>query len=315
MRDFFASVRYFLSYVELERMNIGTIVHRFINKEIIPELQRKRDSAKTETEASHIDALIEEYRVYGDPRKPESKIYDRTAANNVRMLAGRSGLNDSDMEDLMQQLALDFFQPVTGGTQVLMDVLRKFRIEEGPLKLNSLWVNTVSLRTQYHIREIKRKVEQTLRLNENDDGEEVNPIDNLVAPSEVDWNHAGEMMDDLYHYVAPKLSRDVFKKMFDMWYEVVKEKGAGIELDRDLYKPLQSEWDIGRSTLFDMWKQKISPHIINFFRQELGDKFVPQIRRTLKLGSVDAITYCCYRQKMAMWVLGGMLRTRIESGE
>lgn len=317
MRDFFASLRRMLAYIDLERLNIGVIVHQFIKEEIIPRLQAKLDAAKTDNEKDRYVKLIAEYEKYSDPKNPESKIYSRTAANVVRTLSQRFRMNDDEMEDLMQQLALEFFQPLRAGGNDLTETLRRIREEEGPLALNKLWMAVVDRRTKYRIRQTQRHhQEKTFEMPENDEGETLNPIEQVPAPSVVDEDYVGQVMKDLPEYIHSKVRNPKFSAMFDIWFEIAQEKGADkVDMKHDVYPILRDRGYIGNdSSMTEQWIG-VKRLILDFFQKELGGQVAPKVKRMLHLSSAEVLTYETYRRSLAAWMLGGVLRGTIEASE
>lgn len=320
MHNLAASLRYFFSYVELERMNIGSVVFMFIRKDIIPKLQKQLAAAKSEAEQARLTGLIEEYTKYSDPRKPESKIYDKTAANIVRANAARSRMNDQDQEDLMQQLAIDFFQPISkGGKQILMNMIRsRFNIDGGPLALNRLWMNTIELRVRQRIRQIQiHNRDETVEVNENDEGEAIDPFGNERAPTRVNESDLNTVLQELPRYVHSKLGNPKFRAMFDIWFDAIQEKGSDkIDMAKDVYDVLRKQGYIGNnSAMTEQFKHTIAGHILNYLKDQLGVEFLPRIKNILHLSSVEAVAYAVYHRKVAAWILGGILRAQIEAGE
>lgn len=319
MRDFFASLRTMLAYTDLERMNLGTIAHQFIKTEIIPRLNRKLDSALTDTDRERIAALIAEYEKYSDPRKQESRIYSKTAANVVRQLAQRSQMGDEEMEDLMQAVALDFFQPLPHGGKDLMQDLGKFKEEDGPIKLNHFWASVVDLRTKFRIRTIQRHhKEKTLSPHESDEGEELDPISQIPAQSPIDESYVQDVMRDLARYIHSHV-KPILAEMFDLWFAAAQEKGPTfVDLKKDVYGVMKDKYPEmypsknSYNTFLDQWPQ-VKRAILNFFQAELGSAGVAGVKKMLRLGTAEALTVVMYRRRLAAWMLGGVLRGTIFS--
>lgn len=327
MRDFFASLRRMLAYVDLERMNLGAVAQQFITDEILPRLEKKLAVARTDNDKARIGALIEEYGKYANPRNPEGKIYSKTAANIVRTLAQRAKLGEDETEDLMQKLALDFFQPLRAGGNDLRDVLTKFDEMGGPLALNRLWMHVVDLRTRYHIREVIRLYkEKTYDLRENEEGEELDPISQVPAPSRVDEGYIQQVMKDLSEYIHSKVKNPKIVEIFDRWFELAQEKGADkVDMKHDVFMPMTEEGRLSiirkgvptnttYSTFNEQWIG-VKRLIVQFFEKELGGEVVPKIKRVLHLSSAEILAYEEFRRRLAVWMLGGTLRGTIEAKE
>jgi hypothetical protein len=319
MRDFFASLRMMLAYVDLERMNLGTIAHQFIKAEIVPRLSHKLDAAVTDTEKARLAGLIAEYGKYADPRSPEGRVFSKKAADIVRTLAQRSRLGDEEMEDLMQDLALDFFKPLSEGGQDLRGTMMKFLHEgegeeQGPVKLLNYWARIVHWRTQYKMREYQRHYrEKTIEMQESDEGKARDPMEQIPAQSPIDESHIQDVMRDLTKYihghVKPKLA-----EMFDLWFEAAKDKGpTGVDLKKDVYvvmkdrNPGMYPSEHSYSTfIVEHWPQ-VKRAILSFFQAELGASGVAGVKRMLRLGTAEALTVVMYRRRLAAWMLGGVL--------
>ena len=310
MRDFFAGLRLLLSYVDLERLNLGALAHQAIQKEFIPRLKKKLKQARTDTDKERFRALIDEYEQYSDPSNPKSRIYTRTASGIVRQLAARSRMSDEDMEDLMQDLAMDFFKPLQASGNDLGDVLLRLREEEGPLALNRLWMNTVDLRTKYRIREIQRKhKERTFDMKETDEGDVLDPMSRIPAPSMVDEKDVRQILVDLPNYMKKNLRHPEQVKFFNLWFKLAQQKGADrVDIKNDVIKPLIAKGAKSAPSTMTWWWESIRKLIVQFFQDELGDAAVPAIRHLLNASIGERIAHQVYRQRLAAWMLGGILR-------
>ena len=314
MNLFFAHLRMMLS-ADLERLNLGAVVHQFIREEILPRLQKKLAVATTDNDKARLGKLIEDYEKYSDPRTPESKIYSKLAAMVVKRRTAQSKMNDQDQEDLTQNLAVDFFQPLTGGHALLSDTLRRVREDEGPYALSKLWMSAVDKRTKYHIRQIQRhNQEKTVLINEDDEGNESNPMDNLHSQDSVEERTVKEVMDALTEYMHKKLHNPKFVAMFDVWFDAVKNGNHNIDMKKDVYQPLLDKGFPGTySTMMEQWRNPIAPLVMNFMTKELGTGVTQQVKNILHLSSADAIAYSLFRQRMAAWVLGGVIRAMVDA--
>jgi hypothetical protein len=314
MRRFFASLRRFLAYTDLERMNLGTLAHQMIQSEYIPRLKRRLRKARTDSEKEQIEALISEFEKFSDPRTPESKIYDKTAANIVRTWAQRSRMGDEEMEDLMQQLAVDFFKPLRAKGEDLRDTMKKFDEMGGPIGLNKFWMHVVDLRVKYHIRETQRKYqEKTIDPGEGEEGEERDPISQIPAPSVVDEGYVRQVLKDLVVFMHKHLKKREMVKIFDRWMEVAQEKGAEkVNLKKDVFGYLLDKGMDANPATMGWWFLEVKNTMIDFLKQELGGEILGPVKRLLRVSSAEILAYEEFRRQFAAWMLGGILRGQIE---
>jgi hypothetical protein len=316
MRDFFAGLRLVLAYTNLEKMNIGAIAHQFIRDTIIPSLQKRKEKAKTDTDIDRYDRLIEQYELYSNMRNPEAKVFDSVAANIIRHRAQQSSLNDEDTEDLMQTLALGFFQPLRVDGNDLRQTMEKYMKdqEKGPLFLKNYWAHIVDLRTQYFIREWKRKhKETTFRREENDEGDELDPMVNIRAPSQIDEGYVRQVMKDLENYVHKNVRNSKYSELFDVWFDLAQKKGADkVRMDKDVYSVLRDRGFEGTEPTFNYHWMEVKRIIARFFQKELEGEGYNGIKKILRMSSVEFVAYTEYRRRLAAWVLEGVDRKLLE---
>jgi hypothetical protein len=323
--DFFASLRLMLAYSDLERLNLGVVAHEFIRNEAIPKVQKMLESSRMDNEIERYTALLEAYETYSDPKTTESRIYSKTAANIVRQLAQRSRIDDNEMEDLMQNMAVAFFKPGEKSGTDLRRAFNSFDIKGGPLALNKLWAHIVDLNTQYHIREAKRKNKEILLdRQENDEGEELDPISQLRAPPEaVDEDMVEEVTRELPKYVYQKVKSEKARAMFDIWFDLaqkhvnmVEDNGlvmnTSVNMKREVFPALRDRgYEGNEGTMSDQWMAL--KHVIFGFFRDLGSEYVPFAKSLLKVGAVDSLTRTMYHRRLSAWMLGGVFRGMLEA--
>lgn len=314
MREFFASLRVFLAHIDLEGLNLGVVAHQMIKDEFIPRLQKRLAEAKTDNESERIQSLIAEFEKYSNPKNSESKIYSRTAASVVRTIATRSKVGEDDMEDLMQQLAVDFFQPLHARGRSLMGDMMKFDEMGGPLALNKFWMSVVDFRTKFRIRELQRKYqEKTISRPDGDDSEYSDPISNVTAPTPIDESYIRQVMKDLVSFIHKKLKNPEAAGMFDRWMEVAQTKGPSrVDMKHDVFQYLADQGYEASARTMEGWWPEIKRLIVRFFDTELEGQVSDQVRKMLRVGSVEIIAYEEFRKRLARWMLGGILRGVIE---
>jgi hypothetical protein len=310
MRDFFAGLRRVLAYTDLERMHLGSMVHEFIRGEVIPRLRKSLAAAKTDTEKDLFMRLIEEYETYSNPSKTESKIYDKTAANIIRTLAQRSNMGDEAMEDLSMQIAQDFLEDRGDVNYLHTGLVRFFAKSEtqGPLELNKLWMSIVDMRTRWRIRIEKRHhQEKPFDYRQNDEGEELDPVSQVPAPSEVDESYVRQVMKDLVSFMHRSMKRPEFRDMFDRWMEMAQEKGAAkVDMKHDVFPYLRDKgWDVTNPAMSSWWLE-VKRYIVKFFEQELEGEVSDQVKKMLRISAVEVLTYETFRRRLAAWILAGI---------
>jgi hypothetical protein len=332
MKDFFAGLRLMLAHSDLERMGLGTIMHQFIREEVLPKIRKDFEAARTDNEQDRLGNLIEEYEKYSDPRTPESKIYSNTAASIVRQLALRSRMDYAEMEDLMQQLAVDFYVSLPSqavhrkqqhdphyqapakapGGNTLADYIRTTDYMGGPLNLNKMWMTNVQNRTQWRIREIQRRHRERTydkKENEDGDGEELDPIAQVESPSHIDESQIREAIRDLVNYIHSKVRNPLLVDMFNLWFELAQEKGANkVDMKNDVYVQLREHGHAESDSMMNSKWFDLRRIIVSFFEKELGDEYVPRIKKVLHLSVAESLTHKMYRRRLAAWMLGGIFR-------
>ena len=332
MRDFFAGLRLVLAYTDLEKMNLGSVVWQFIREDIIPKLQKKLDSATTDNEKARLVSLIEEYEKYSTPGSPEARLYNKTAANIVRTLAQRSSMSDEDAEDLMQQLAVDFYVSLPSQAiqrkqergekpsakspsgHTLADYISTTDIMGGPLAINKMWMRNVQFRTQFRIRELQRRhQEQIVDMQETDEGEELSPMSLVRAPSQIDEGYVRQVMKDLETYVHKNVRNSKYSELFDVWFDLAQKKGADkVRMDRDVYSVLRDRGFEGTEPTFNYHWMEVKRIIARFFQKELEGEGYNGIKKILRMSSVEFVAYTEYRRRLAAWVLEGVDRKLLE---
>ena len=313
MFKFLAGLRRVLA-LNLGRMNLGIMAHKAIQEEFIPRLQKKLAAAKTDNEKDMLERLISEYEKYSDPKTSEGNIYNNTAASIVRTNAQRSSMGNEDMEDLTQQLAIDFLQPLVSGGESLYTNMMRFKEMEGPLALKSFWASIVDKRTKFRIREIQRHhQEKTLDPLEGDEGEERDSWSQVQAPSQIDESYVTQVIKDLTDFIHRKFSDPNKKALFDTWFEAAQEKGFDkVDMQHDVYDTLKdSGVSYSVATMLGWWME-IKRAIVQFFEKETEGAVSNQIRKMLKVSSAEVVAYSVFRRRLAAWMLSGILRSTIE---
>jgi len=316
MNLFFAGLRSMLS-MDLDRMDLGSVARQFIQDEIIPKLQKKLDMASTDNQKERLENLIVAYGKCVDPRSQESKEFNSLAVTVIKSVVRQFGQEDRDlMEDMSQQLAMDFFKPLPGGEDELRDTLRRLNEEEGPYALKKIWMSAIDKRVKYHLRQIQRKEqERTVQLNKDDEGvEELNPLESVPGHANINEDDVEQVIGDLSEYMHRRLRNPKFVAMFDIWFDLVQEKGPSVDMKRDVYPVLADKGFAGTyNAMMEQWKDNVAREAFNFLTKELGQKMAPQIKKILHLSSVDALAHVEFRRRMAAWVLGGVIRAMIEA--
>lgn len=308
MRDFFANVRIMLA-IDLNNMNLGSIAQEFIKDVIIPRIKKKISSSRDEKEQVKLSSLLELYELYSNPRGREGRLYDKTAVNLVYQISNRWRIPNDDKEDLLQDIAVDFYQPRSALGKDLRGALARFNELDGPLKLNNLWAAVIDRRLQSTLRDMSRQYkEKTLRREVDDEGNETSLFDRIHAPGSVDERHVKELMGGLEKYVISRLKRPQDKEMFLLWYDAVQDHT--VNMRREVYPKLNADYGTPLSTLAGWWRdtQKI---IIQYFVKELGPGVEQRIKNVMRLGSAEVVTHVAYRQSIARWMLGGLLQAKI----
>ena len=312
MYNFFASLRRILA-VSLEQMGLGQIVHSYIKKEVIPDLLKRIETARTDNDKQLITDLLNEYYKYSDPRSVEGKLYDKTAAKVVYQTAQTARMSTDDMEDLMQDVALDFYKPLRAGGSDLMDALKRFDISNGPLALNKYWSSIVDFRTRQHIRtNIQNHKEMTLNPTETSDGDLSNPMEEMPAKFEIDEQYIESVIGDLKRYVHTHARDQRTKDLFDVWFEIDQSKGAsGANMSKEVYPAfLEKGYTMTLSNMNFIWND-VRNLILSFFVKELGTEYTNRVKRVLHLSSAEVLTYSTFRRKIASWVVGGVMAKAI----
>jgi hypothetical protein len=303
----------------LERMNVGIVMHEFIQKDIIPQLKKMMKKARTDNEIAKFEELITEYEKYSDGKSQESRTYSKTVAAIVKTLGGRYRQNEADMEELMQTLAEDFFEPLRDGGKNLMQKMESsFRIMEGPVALNRLWASVVQAHVTWRIRmRGLHNREQLMEPKVNDEGQELNPMDNVPAEKDIDIGYVRDLMKDLTKYIHQKFKNPKFVEMFDLWWGAVQDKGMDrVNLDKDVFTPLRDKGYEGKPSAMSEQLIGIKREVFQFFKKELEGESQEAIRKILKLkaASVTERVACIeFRKRIARWMLGGMMSDMIKA--
>ena len=106
------------------------------------------------------------------------------------------------MQDVMQDLAVKFFTPSARGSSTLMNALKVFRIEEGPIHLANKWASIIDRSTKSTIRDSQRHYREiTLDPGEDDEGHTYSQFDREVAPDRVSEEAIKHVMTELPRFV------------------------------------------------------------------------------------------------------------------
>lgn len=313
MYQFFAGLRSILADTDIERMNLGSLVQQMIRDDILPKLDAMLLAAKSDEDRARLTSVRNEYVKFSTPGSSEGKAYSRGAAMVIQKNAQISRLSDEEREDLAQEIALDFLQPLKEGGKTLQQVLQRFDPVRGPVELGKMWMHVVDLRSRYKIREMRRKYrETTLSPTESDDGKQIDPFEQMAAPSRIDEGYIQQVMKDLVRYMNRSLRKPEHKALFNRWMDVAQTKGVDrTDMKNDVYPWLVKQgFDVTYQGM-SLWWNEVKQAIVRFFDAELEGAVSTQIRRMLKVGSAEVLTYEGYRRALASWILRSVRKAKM----
>jgi hypothetical protein len=308
MRDFFASLRRMLA-INLGGMNLGAIAQEFIKKVAIPRVQKRLEGETKEKEKKELEDLLALYFKYADPKSQEGKLYDKTAVNLVFQIGRSWKMPQEDQEDLMQDIAVDFYQPRSKLGVDLREALGRFDETDGPVALNKLWASIIDRRLQSTLRDKKLQYkERTVDLRKDEDDNELDPFSNLHAPGQVDERHVQELIKGLPVYVNQRVTKPEMKEMFKLWFDNARDHD--VNMKKEVYPKVMKKYGTPEMTLAGWWRmtQKV---VMQYFIDELGPEIAPRIKNIMHLGAVETVTHIAYRRKLSKWMLGGLLYAKV----
>jgi len=293
-----ASLKRMLAARALDSM--GIVVHDAIRNNFIPRLRAMLDKTPSEEERRKIQDMIALYERYSDPRFPESKIYGESAANIIRKIVSAGYNLGQDTEDeVAQALTAKFYNGR------YMNYLTRYNVERllGPLQLNKLWTTIIFGGAKEIMRNMRRQQPGLFRKErETDEGTQVDPIGLLPARPE-DADKLEKLFEEMRDYVRPRLKSKNAVEVFDLWYNVLMDKGD-VNFKRDIVPVVRDKLGIGETSVNNYWKEQIQPTIAQFYTRELGLRLSPEQKKKLRFSSVDVLTYEFFRRRIAAWILG-----------
>lgn len=282
---------------------LGAVMTSAVSDIYIPELHRLAEKAKSQSERENIQALIEEYKPYADPRTPQGRDFAEVAARVIGNTAKRYTSGTVEVEDAVQKIAEDF----AGALPRAVETLMKFDPKNGPVKLNHYWARTLNLHAEYVFRELDRKSFQKHKVvMQDEEGEAADPYRNTPSHEQSDLE---EFIVDMKDYVHKNIKRfaddaymaDIAIEIFDLWMKLVDR--FGLDVDSDKVKPA---WEAmrkkkgessGRTIFYDGW---------NTMKKAIKAYMVEEKRHSRAAGKTAAerVAFAEFRCRLAKWILG-----------
>jgi hypothetical protein len=301
MRDFFASLMEMLA-TDLDSMNLGIIVHDFITDEIVPNLQDRVLRETKEKDRKELKDLLALYFKYADSKSQEGKLYDDTAVRLIKQMGMVYKIPQEDQEDLMQDIAVDFYRKGSKLGADLRDVLSIFNEMDGPIALNKYWGKIL------HNRVLSLYRDKILKHKERSVGLNFEHGQRQTAPMQIDERVIQGLIGGLQTYIRGKVSKPEIVDMVNLWFKAVQDHD--VNMSRDIYPKVMKKYGTPESTL-SLWWGKTKPLIVKYFTEALELKDERRVRELIHLGVVETVTQTEYRMKLSKWMLGSLLYAKV----
>jgi len=287
---------------DLESMNLGIIVHEFIMGEIIPKLKDKILRENKESEKKELEDLLALYFKYANPRSQEGKLYDTKAVQLMQQMGKSLKIQREDMEDLMQDIAVDFYRQGSKLGADLRDVLLRFNEMDGPIKLCQFWGKILYNRLSSVYRDkIKTYKEKSVGFN-------LDKLHSQNAPVQIDEKVIQGLIGGLQEYIRSKVSKPEIKDMVGLWVKMAQDHE--VNMKRDIYPKIIKKYGTPESTLAQWWRNT-QTLIVRYFVDELEMKDKKRVRELIHLGAVEAVTYMAYKKELSKWIVGSLLYAKL----
>jgi hypothetical protein len=286
---------------------LGAVMNDTVANVYIPELHRRAERAKSQSERENIEALIEEYKPYADPHTPQGREMAEVAARVVGFTAKKYSGSNADADEAIQQIAGDFY-----ANERMADSLNSFDPKDGPVKMRNNWSSILNSHSEYVFRELDRKSLQKKKMVMRDDeGEESDDYRNVPSAEESNFEEVIMDMKDYVHRHGLSIARgkklDDYKaeiaiEIFDIFLKVA-DKTRDLNVDSGKVK---AEWErmrakkgekASRSLFYEGWKTMAE--IIKAF-------LIEEKRHGRAAGKTAAerVANAEFRCRLAKWILG-----------
>lgn len=308
--NFFIGLRRIFAYQRaLESM--GAIAVQVINDHFIPTLKEAIDDAENrgdEREADRLGKLLELYQIYGNPSRPESRIFGKSAAQVIRNRALAWRMSEESIDELAQQISVDLFAKGVG-----IRSLNRFPItglRATPIEYNKYWMSVVDGQTKWYIRDFTRRNPDIFKkidtIEDLDDGvggrrdvfDTIEDKRTTITQSDLEDIEKG-MID----YVKKHAKNDLSRALFDLWMEKTDSRGPdAVRMKRDVYPQLMDKFGVSES-LLNMRHKELKHLIVDYFRNELDYKISDMAKKRLHVSSVDVVASEMFHRRFAAWIL------------
>jgi hypothetical protein len=317
MMRFFAALRTILALDKASR-GIAAIAAQVVKDELIPRLQEELKKARSDRDRARITALISDYEKYVSPGTPEYRDLENTAEAAVVSEVKLFGLSEDFEDEATSMVVYDFFVPAREGGKDVRKSLAEFSVERNQRAYDyTRWFSRVlKMRVHWRLRELIRKNPAEFKKQEDmTEDESMNPLDRLSAPGltpsqEVEEYELGnqevqmlQIKKQMGDYVKKHSRDDTMRALYDSWIQTIERRGPALNLKRDVYPALAQTYNISDSGLNERFMD-IKRLIERFFREELGVRLTDALKKKLHIGTVEVLTFECFRRKFAAWMLG-----------
>lgn len=279
------------------------VLYNTIKDIYIPELNKQAERVKNVADRDVIYALIEEYKNYANPQTAQGRDLAEVTERTVGSTANKYRNSGIVMEDVVQQIAGDFY-----ANPRMQQALKDFKVEGGPIKMRNYWASILNRHSEFQFREAERKLIKTIQ-RQTEEGVVIDdPYRNIPnKPTSIDVREFIErLVDAVPKYIAyspkPKYQKEVAMEIFNIWSKYL------LRYENMDFGPqeVQDEWEkmkekkgeaISRSGWgegFKILKDAIKEHIIEEKRYQ----------RAAGKTSAERVAKAEFRVRFAKWILG-----------
>jgi len=314
MREFFAVLRKEIFRVA-SNVVIGVIARDAIRDVYLPEIQKKIDKAKKESEKAKLQDLYDEYAEYAD-RSKKGHEFDRAAAAAIRQTLKAFGGSEQDMDDVAQETVANLYGVGARRSQAWKKAVSKFDpLKNHPKQFLSYFTTVVSTRARSVWRDMsggvksERNKMRTVPIVD-DEGGNIDIPTTKVELNEFDESWMRDTLRDMTRYVMRKLGKPWVKEMFKRWMKfVIDGEAESVNFTKDIIKPMmESDEDSypGTPSMYRRTWKGVVEHMVDYFEKVLTPPLILTDRAKKKILKISADKVAAeeYRIRFSRWMLG-----------
>ncbi len=286
-------------------ITLGYVANDAIESFIIPGMRVRMERVSPE-EAEEIQAQIEEWQDYANPRSRNGQVFNKIAAQVMTSFQRSFGASDYDAEDVSQKLAENLYKRKR---HLVKKHFSQF-MRKTPSDMVKFWPRFITLQAKTIWRTYlteRGRIQRELPSEEREDGDEDSLVERLEDPKvSLETILERDLIEEMTRFVVPKIrSNERMMALYRTFISKILQRAEKVTMARDVYPELIEEFGTKVSQWNRMWSD-LRKIIADFFKKELNVTLPQSVKRKLNIASADFLTMETLRRRLAAWVLSGI---------